>query len=226
MTGMLASVNSLEEAELVMEAKADIIDLKEPKAGSLGSLSIELVKEILTVVKGKCLTSATIGDLPMEPELICFATQAMAETGVDYVKIGIFPNGDLSAVLDNLSSIAIQFQLIAVLFADRHPDLKIIDKIKAANFSGVMLDTLDKSKGSLTRIMSLSEIARFVNYAKSLQLICGLAGSLRTEDISLLLPLQPGYLGFRGALCDKHDRKGQINVCEVQKIRKTIAEIY
>ncbi len=225
MTGMLASVNSLEEAELVMEAKADIIDLKEPKAGSLGSLPVTLVKEVVSALNGRCLTSATIGDLPMQPELIFSATQAMAETGVDYVKIGIFPNGDLSAVLDNLSSVAIQFQLIAVLFADTHPDLEIIDKIKAAAFSGVMLDTLDKSKGSLTRIMSLSEIKQFVKYAKSRQLICGLAGSLGAEDIALLFPLQPDYLGFRGALCDKHDRKGLINALEVRKIRKTIAEI-
>jgi len=37
MTGMLASVRNLEEAKLVYEGGADIIDLKEPNDGALGA---------------------------------------------------------------------------------------------------------------------------------------------------------------------------------------------
>ncbi|MGZ8193906.1 MAG: (5-formylfuran-3-yl)methyl phosphate synthase, partial [Methylobacter sp.] len=38
MTGMLASVNSVAEALLVLGANVDIIDLKQPAFGALGAL--------------------------------------------------------------------------------------------------------------------------------------------------------------------------------------------
>ena len=74
-----------------------------------------------------------------------------------------------------------------------------------------MLDTMDKSKGSLLKNMSSVEIKRFVAKAKSAQLLCGLAGSLKQQDINTLMPLNVDYLGFRGALCKKHDRTSHLN---------------
>ena len=47
MTGMLASVNCLKEAQQVQEAGADIIDLKAPEAGALGALEINDCRRIL-----------------------------------------------------------------------------------------------------------------------------------------------------------------------------------
>lgn len=223
MTGMLASVNSLDEAMSVMAADVDIVDLKEPAAGALGALPVGAVKTIVAAMNGRCRTSATIGDLPMHPDLIYSATQAMSETGVDYIKIGFFPDGDITGVLTRLTEIADHKYLIAVLFADTQLDLKVVDQVKAAAFHGVMLDTLDKSKGSLTRFMPLSEVEKFINIAKTQKLICGLAGSLKAEDISALLPFQPDYLGFRGALCEQSDRTGLINIFKVKEIRKAIA---
>lgn len=224
MTGMLASVNSLEEAKLALAENVDIIDLKEPALGSLGGLDMKLVKKIVAVVNRHCPTSATIGDLPMQPELIFNAVTEMAETGVNYVKIGFFPNGEVTQVIDKLAQISLRDNLIAVLFADTHPDFGLIDRLEAAGFSGIMLDTLDKTKGSLSGIMAKAEIERFVNHVKSRHIICGLAGSLRFEDIPILMPYQPDYLGFRGALCEQHERTGRLNAQAVQKIKQTIAE--
>ena len=91
MTGMLASVNSLEEALLVLSADVDIIDLKQPAFGALGALDIATVKQIVAEIDGRCPVSATIGDLPVQPDPIFNAVKAMAETEVDYIKIGFFP---------------------------------------------------------------------------------------------------------------------------------------
>ena len=85
-----------------------------------------------------------------------------------------------------------------------------------------MLDTQDKTKGSLTAIMAKSEIGLFVSQIKSRQLISGLAGSLTTEDIPLLLSFQPHYLGFRGALCEPHQRAGQLNPLAVRRVKQAI----
>ena len=223
MTGMLASVNSVAEALLVLSADVDIIDLKQPALGTLGALDIATVKQIVAGVDGRCLVSATIGDLPMQPDPVFNAVKAMAETGVDYIKIGFFPGDDWHGTIKKLSALTEQnHALIAVLFADAQPDLGIISLLKEAGFAGVMLDTMDKQKGSLTQLMANMEIAQFISQVKARQLVCGLAGSLRLEDIPELMPYQPDYLGFRGALCQEHNRAGQLNKQAVIKIKHAI----
>ncbi len=223
MTGMLASVNSVSEALLVLSAGIDIIDLKQPELGALGALDIAVVKQIVTEIAGRCPVSATVGDLPMQAELVFNAVKAMAETGVDYVKIGFFPGDDWLGTLDKLSSLAEHnYALIAVLFADTKPDISFLSALAAAGFKGVMLDTMNKRTGSLTQVMIKRDILAFVKQAKALGLLCGLAGSLRVEDISELLVYQADYLGFRGALCLEHDRVGPLNKQAVFKIKQAM----
>ncbi|MDD5632129.1 MAG: (5-formylfuran-3-yl)methyl phosphate synthase, partial [Methylococcales bacterium] len=116
MTGMLASVNSMEEALLALSAGVDIIDLKQPALGALGALDMATVKQVVAEVAGRCPISATIGDLPMQPDPVFNAVKAMAETGVDYIKIGFFPGDDWQGTLNKLSVLTGQSQaLIAVL---------------------------------------------------------------------------------------------------------------
>lgn len=217
MTGMLASVNTLAEARLALSAQVDIIDLKEPKAGSLGALPAPLIKDIVDEINRRCLVSCTIGDLPMDAELIYTAVCNAAETGVDYVKIGFLPAAETAGVLAKLADLTECVSLIAVLFADNAPDFGIIDQLYQYRFDGVMLDTLDKRKGALTEVMPLPELGSFVHQVRSRRLLCGLAGSLRLQDIPLLLPLMPDYLGFRGALCDSSDR---LNACDSQLVKQ------
>ena len=222
MTGMLASVNSMEEAILVLSANVDIIDLKEPALGALGALETNLVKRIVAKIDGRCPVSATIGDLPMLPEVVFNAVKAMAGTGVDYIKIGLFPGDDWQGALEKLAVLTQNIALIAVLFADCQPDVAIINILKDIGFKGVMLDTQDKKNGSLVQVMVGPEIAQFVRLAKTHQLICGLAGSLRLEDISELMLYQPDYLGFRGALCLQNNRTAQLDEQSIMQIKKAI----
>ena len=223
MTGMLASVNSVAEALLVLSAEVDIIDLKQPALGALGALNTDAVKQIVAGIGGRCLTSATIGDLPMQPDPVFNAVKAMTETGVDYIKIGFFPGGDWQGTVMKLSELTEQnIALIAVLFADTQPDPAIMEILKDAGFTGVMLDTMNKQKGSLTELMAKMAIAQFVRQAKDRQLLCGLAGSLRVEDIPDLMPYKADYLGFRGALCQHHNRAGQLNEQAVLQIKSAI----
>ncbi|WP_027157773.1 (5-formylfuran-3-yl)methyl phosphate synthase [Methylobacter luteus] len=224
MTGMLASVNSLDEAALVLGAQVDIIDLKQPEQGALGALETGVVRQIVTAIDHRCPVSATVGDLPMQPELVFEAVKAMAETGVDYIKIGFFPGGDWTGTVAKLSALTRQHALIAVLFADAQPDLSIIAALKNAGFKGAMLDTMDKQKGSLVQVMDETIIGQFVAQTKACQLLCGLAGSLRLADIAGLMPYQPDYLGFRGALCQQYNRTAQLDTEAIARIRQAIVD--
>lgn len=219
MTGILASVNSLDEALLVLNTSVDIIDLKQPEHGALGALPIHTVKNIVQTINHRKLVSATIGDLPMQAEVVFKAVSTMAETGVDYIKIGFFPGGKKQETITKLAKInARGHQLIAVLFADKQADFSLIKSLKTAGFSGVMLDTMDKSNGSLSQIMTLSNIKNFVLTCKKYHLVCGLAGSLNIQDIPELLQLEVDYLGFRGALCKGQNRTAQLNMDAIDSI--------
>ncbi|MGH8769945.1 MAG: (5-formylfuran-3-yl)methyl phosphate synthase [Burkholderiales bacterium] len=223
MSKLLASVMSVEEAQIALDYGADIIDCKDPSSGALGALPNETISEIVKVVASRRPVSATIGDLPMQPYLIFEAVKSKLETGVDFVKVGFFPDGNspyhetlslranakqsptesnACRCITRLNPLASRTSLIAVLFADQNPDLNLLPLVADTGFAGIMLDTADKGQGGLRRCVSHELLARFISRAKSLGLMTGLAGSLKVEDVPSLLELGPDYLGFRGALCE------------------------
>lgn len=207
MTGWLASVTDADEARQVLAAGADIVDAKNPHAGALGALPLDTVRAIVNAVGGQAPVSATVGDFPnMEPHAVARAVDMMGATGVDFVKIGLFPALALQDCLAALAPLCSQHRLVAVLFADRNPDIGLADRLAEYGFAGIMLDTLDKSAGGLLRHQPVARLARFVDHARQRGLISGLAGSLRVTDIPILAPLGADYLGFRGALCRNHAR--------------------
>jgi uncharacterized protein (UPF0264 family) len=142
---------------------------------------------------------------------------------VKYVKVGLFDNRAYGACIEALARETTGgLRLIAVLFADLDPDPTSLPALAAAGFTGVMLDTAHKAQGGLRSHMDTEQIGRFVAQARTLGLLCGLAGSLRMEDIPALLVLQPDYLGFRTALCQRRRRDGHIDPDAVCAIRETL----
>ena len=210
MTAFLASVSSLDEARVVADI-ADVIDLKDPEAGALGALAPGRVREIVRWSAGRHVLSAALGDLPMRPHLIADACEAMAASGVDFVKIGLFPDAACRTCIRAAAARTPEAALVGVLFADQAPDLALLDEISSAGFAGVMLDTADKRNGTLLNAMTEATLCAFVSRSHALGLFAGLAGSLRRGDIPLVLRCAPDFVGFRGALCEGHERRGRIS---------------
>lgn len=221
MTGMLASVTDASEAEIAVNAGADLIDCKDPRSGALGALPVSMINTIRQQVAGRRPISATVGDLPATAAALVPAVQRIAATGVDFVKLGLFCTDGIDALLDALSPIAAEHRLIAVLFADRPPKLGIVTDLAAAGFSGVMLDTADKAGGRLSNLLSTDQLTAFVALARQHRLLCGLAGSLRLDDIKPLLALTPDYLGFRGALCAQ-GRTSELSAQACARVREAV----
>ena len=202
MTGFLASVISATEADIVLAAGADIIDLKDPRVGALGALPSSAIRDAVRTIAGRRTVSATAGDLPMVPDRVTDAVARIADLGVDIVKVGLFRGGDWLACLDALArQAAAGTRLVAVLFADQAPDIAVLKRLREAGFVGAMLDTADKHGGGLRDHLADTALADFVRRAAGNGLMSGLAGSLKLTDIPPLLTIAPDYLGFRGALC-------------------------
>ncbi len=225
MTGMLASVNSVAEAEIALDANVDILDIKNPHEGALGALEVNLVKEIVERVNGSILTSATIGDVePNDPALLNYIIE-MTETGVDYVKVGLFDKIPSEYFINIISNAARKgIKLVIVMFAENYQGIDSIASLMQTGIFGVMLDTKEKKGKNLCAILNNDELHEFVKLAKKFNLLSGLAGSLKFEDIESLLELNSDYLGFRGALCSESDRIKSINKEQIIKIRAAIPQ--
>lgn len=230
MTGMLASVSNLQEAKIALQENVDIIDLKDPTQGALGAVASDVVSSVVGFVDGRCLLSATVGDLPMQPQLIDDAMSTMANTGVDIIKVGVFEEltNELIAMLRQQAIRGIsgvsgkRFSIVIVFFADQEiVDQRLVD-LAHVGIRGVMLDTANKSHGNLRRYMDNRVLSEFVMSAQSLGLLVGLAGSLRADDIVPLHALGANYLGFRGALCADGIRVQGLDPVSVRNIRNLL----
>lgn len=206
MTHFLASVRCVAEAELVLAAGADIIDLKEPDAGALGAVAPDMIHNCLKAIGGRKPVSATVGDLPMVSGRVTDAVAATAGLGVDTVKLGILTDGDAWGCLEALHALTLSADLVLVFFADALPQMDPVAAATASGASGVMLDTAGKGSGCLTDYMPLGDIRHFVGRARHVGLQAGLAGSLRAGHVEPLLALEPDVMGFRGALCAQGSR--------------------
>ena len=226
MSGFLASVDNLDDAIIVNKYGADIIDLKDPSQGALGGLDIETMHSIVDHLWEKSIISATVGDLEADVSLILERIGQVADTGVDYVKVGMFSQEHIVNCLPTFEYHARRgIKIIAVLFADQQ--FNMIDTIKVckkARLAGVMLDTAGKNAGSLLLHRTIDELESFTQTAKRHGLLTGLAGSLRAQDIPILLPLNPDYIGFRTALCKNLKRTESISEQAVANIRNQIPE--
>jgi uncharacterized protein (UPF0264 family) len=223
-TSLLISVTSLHEAELALDVGVDILDMKNPAEGALGRLPLIEIAAIVAATGSRCITSATIGDLPMQPDLLTNAVQEVMATGVDIVKIGFFGGGQqLEVCAREIGRLATaEGKLVAVLMADQQPAFSLVPVLKAAGFHGVMLDTANKQSGSLLDCQTVQDIESFCDVAQTHNLLTGLAGSLRETHIETLLDLKPDYLGFRGAACMDLNRKASLDADRLQSIRNML----
>ncbi|MDP3872962.1 MAG: (5-formylfuran-3-yl)methyl phosphate synthase [Methyloversatilis sp.] len=230
---MLASVRDLAEAQIVLDAGVDLIDLKNPADGALGALPVDVIRAVVDFVAGRTITSATAGNIDPDASELQAAMARVAATGVDYVKAGLFPRGwahggrDYAGVFGCLTGLQALpgVRRIAVLFADLAPPLELVDAVAEAGFDGVMVDTALKQGASLCDVASSGWLADFIARAHGRGLMCGLAGSLRMEHIDAVAAQAPDYLGFRGALCIGAKRGSELDSEAVRRVRQRLRAI-
>ena len=167
--------------------------------------------------------SATIGDLPAVPATVAAAVRAMAASGCDLIKIGLFPGGESLATIEALGGLRLaNVRLAGLLLADHTPDFTLIAAMARAGFAGIMLDTAAKDGSTLTDHLPPTALAQFIGSAHEGGLFAGLAGSLRLSHVPHLVELMPDVLGFRGALCEGGVRTGALSQSRVAGVRAAI----
>ena len=227
---VLISPVTLEEAKIVVEGGADVVDIKNVAEGSLGAQFPWVVKEIVDAFEdSKATFSATLGDLPYKPGTAALAAIGAASCGVDYIKAGLHGAKNYDEARDVMQSVVravrmIRDDILAVAsgYADyrRFGGAPYQDVVRAAEDAGadvVMVDTAIKDGATLFDAMSYDEIGEFVDLARQGDMLVALAGSVKMEHLDDLRKLAPDIVGVRGAVCDDGDRSRGITREKVQE---------
>jgi uncharacterized protein (UPF0264 family) len=226
MTKLLVSVRNAEEAEVALVGGADVIDVKEPRRGPLGPADPAVWREILSVVRNSAITSAALGELLHD----AVATLAVQATGFTFAKIGLAGckvQQNWKPEWDRAVEVLPQDVLpVPVAYADllsaHSPEPRELLKLAADSPAKLLLiDTFNKSNGRLTDYLNSQALTSLLNEAEALDVQLALAGSLQLGDVENLLPLEPAYIGVRGAACNG-GRDGTIDLARVKSLANLI----
>ena len=210
---LLVSVVSAAEATRALAGGADIIDVKDPRAGALGAPSPRVLSEVVRAVGGAAPISVALGDLP-DP------AHAAALAGVAYVKVGLRGAGRLDHALAIMSAVAgavgPHTAVIAATYADAHaldpPALapgELPALVERTGIAGALVDTFVKDGRGLYGWLSGAELAALVARTRAAGGTFGVAGQLRLGE---LRRIDADVVGVRSAVCRGGDRSAELDM--------------
>jgi len=224
---LLVSVRSAAEAAAAIAGGADIVDAKEPRAGALGAVPIDVLREIAAELRGLRPLSAAIGDASGEADVERTAC-AFATAGASFVKIGFAGIAEPARVASlaaaaRRGAAAAGAVVVLALYADADPDASVArdDMIEIAarvGAGGVLLDTARKSGPALRALIEPRGLAAFVDRAHGCGLFAALAGKLTADDLPIVCGAGADIAGVRGAACEG-GRTGRVTADRVRILR-------
>lgn len=217
---LLISVRNVQEAQDAARAGADLIDIKEPSAGSLGAAMTTEITNICDCMCPHYPVSAAFG------EWADFDTRTLIDPRLQLVKWGLSGlRGQLATVYPNMRAIA-GTRAVLVLYADdvaaQSPTIaECLALRQHLPINTVLIDTYRKDGRGLLDHLSRQDLQSFISEMRKNGTQVALAGSLQLRDIPRLLPLQPDWLAFRGAACDG-GREASISLDKVNQLAAAI----
>ncbi len=236
---LLVSPKDVEEAKAVIRGNADIVDVKNPKEGSLGAnfpWVIRAIKELVEKERGNGMEmSAAIGDFDYKPGTASLAALGAASAGADYIKIGLLKIKTRQEAIDLLTGVvkAVKgFDPTKKVVSAFYSDYKRINSISPFEIAEIgtevdidvaMVDTGIKDGRSTLEFLSEEELKTFVSESKALGLDTALAGALTFDDLPVIKEINPDILGVRGMVCGG-DRNAQVRAELVTELRRKVSE--
>jgi uncharacterized protein (UPF0264 family) len=226
---LLVSVRDAAEAEVALAAGADLIDIKEPRHGALGAAAPGVIQHIVRAIAGRALLSVALGELadwpnrqsPISGSLgsIQFAKLGLAGMAADRSWRGVW-SGAWSQLPPSLGRVAVAYADWQT--AQAPSPSEITSAATSHSCAAVLLDTFDKSAGSLTDLWSVDAIAGFIDAVRRAGMLCVIAGSLSPYNIGAVAAVGPDYVAVRGAACEG-GRDGPISAACIYTLRRAIS---
>jgi uncharacterized protein (UPF0264 family) len=231
--GLLVSVRSATEACEALAGGANVIDVKEPARGSLGAADALTIADVVGAVNGRAVVTAALGELT---DLASLNSGPELPNGVSLFKVGLAGCRDtpdwtsiwqraVARLVPNERSCAAS--PVAVAYADWHsanaPEpIQVLEAAIRARCPALLVDTWDKSSGSLFVHWPAAELSRFVGQVRSNGIAIVLAGSLDGTEIAIASRMMPDLIAVRTAAC-VHGRAGAVCRNRVRAVKQAIA---
>lgn len=229
MAGLLVSVRSLDEARLAATAGVDLIDLKEPRFGSLGRVAPEVADDIARHLAPAHRLSMALGELAQwMPD--DFRDCREIPAGILFGKIGLAGCAGASDWPSRwrraIEALPPHCQPVAVAYADwrnaEAPDPQAVLSEAAANgCPALLVDTWGKRAGDIFAHLNSPELRKLFGKAMKFGLLTVLGGSLSLRNFQAALDLEPDYLAVRGAVCDGA-RDGGISAAKLHPLLRLV----
>lgn len=228
---LLVSVRSAAEALTALSGGADLIDVKEPSRGSLGAADLDTIAAVVRAVNRRAPISAAAGELRDWPAAAATWPHCVP-AGVALVKLGLAGCGTMAnwpaRWRQAIAALAGAARPVAVVYADwqaaaaPNPQHVLAEAV-ALRCPALLVDTWDKSSGTLLDHWSPDELKRFVDQVRDWQIAPVLAGSLSGRALLVAARLGPSLIAVRGAVCDA-GRGSTISLARVRTVRDALAE--
>lgn len=231
---LISPINNNEALESI-EGGADIVDVKNPKEGSLGANFPWIISDIRKLTPKNMLVSATLGDVPYKPGTVSLAAKGALNSGADYIKVGLYGTSNYDEALDVMKNVVKSVKndnpeaiVVASGYADAHRigAVKPNEIPKIAKDSGsdlAMLDTAIKDGKTLFDFLDSNDLENFVDEIHSYGLKSALAGSIKKDQLKTLYDIGCDVVGIRGAACVGGDRNtGKIHRSAVNDLKNYI----
>lgn len=227
---LLVSPMNIVEARAALAGGADILDVKNPKEGSLGANFPWAIRAVVDLAEGKIPVSATIGDLDYKPGTASLAALGAAVSGADYIKaglLGVRTQEQAEEMLEGIVRAVKDYDSGKKVVAAGYSDYARANSISPMLLPGVaakagadlvMVDTAIKDGKSTFEFMSEEELKDFITLGHAEGLEVALAGTIGFQHLELLKQLSPDIIGVRGIVCGG-DRRSAIRSELVEKLK-------
>ena len=221
---LLVSVRNVNEARAAILGGADIIDIKEPRRGSLGmadSAVITAIAEFVASTSPDLPVSAALGELSdIGPQVDC----VRADAGLSFAKLGLRGVNEWSdwrtrwsmARQKIESDFRFPFNWVAVAYADvesaRSPSIdEVLREATSAGCAGLLIDTFGKSGRGLLDFVGEDQLSAWADSAHQSGMFIALAGRLAACDLPRLAGIPTDVIAVRSAVCPAHQRDAEVS---------------
>ncbi|HEV2970899.1 MAG TPA: (5-formylfuran-3-yl)methyl phosphate synthase [Pirellulales bacterium] len=228
MTALLVSVRDADEARDALEAGADLIDVKEPSAGSLGAASPAMIAAIVRVVGSRRPLSVALGEVAArDADLKPSVDGDHYFNGIQFAKLGLAGCAARPAWRDDwgraLTELPASVSSVAVVYADwqiaHSPEPgEVIDQGNRLGCRAMLIDTFDKRGRGLLGLWSIDELRTRIAAARAAGMLIVLGGQVTELHLPRLLPLEADFIAVRGAVC-RGDRSGRLDPARVTLLK-------
>jgi uncharacterized protein (UPF0264 family) len=224
---------NIDEARAALAGGADILDVKNPKEGSLGANFPWAIRAVVDLAGGRVPVSATIGDLDYKPGTASLAALGAAVSGADYIKaglLGVKTQTQAEEMLEGIAKAVKDFdsgkKVVAAGYSDYSragcvSPMLLPSAAAKAGADLVMVDTAIKDGRPTFEFMSEQELREFISLGHAEGLEVALAGTIGFEHLEMLKRLNPDIIGVRGIVCGG-DRRSAIRAELVEKLKQSI----